>query len=87
MVSQSLINYYPLTDRAINKTSIDAGKIQAAKDFLLSYDQMKTGMIPLANFVKIMRILAVPISQATIAANEVGMVEYEKVLQDLATNK
>lgn len=52
----------------------------------MSYDQTKTGMIPLTNFLKIMRILGVHVNQTQIKSNEIGMVDYKKVLDNLVTN-
>ncbi len=51
---------------------------------MYAYDKQHTGYIPMANFQKILRIfgLGVP-NQSLLKVNELGMVEYEKVLETI----
>ena len=59
------------------------------RDFLTAMDKTKSGVIPSANFLKVMRVFGVPapsnqsINQYT---NSAGMVEYEKTVEALANH-
>jgi hypothetical protein len=57
--------------------------MRAAKDFLMAYDKGKTGLISQANFMKIARVFGIQVNQIPIKANEVGMIEYDKVLESI----
>ncbi len=43
----------------INGGKVSGNKLGAAKDFMCGYDKQKTGLIPLANFLKVLRIFGV----------------------------
>jgi hypothetical protein len=42
-----------------------------------SSDKMKTGLIPVANFMKVLRIFGIQVNQSQIEVTAMGMVEYE----------
>ena len=64
----------------------------AARDFMISYDKQRSGFITMANFLKVLRIFGVSAASnsqvaqvlSSIKQNEIGMVEYERALEQLA---
>lgn len=76
----------PLTDRdVINSAPIGNKnqKVKAARDFLFNSDKLKTGEVPLANFLKVARIFGLQINQNQIKTSDIGMVDYERALNNL----
>ena len=47
-------------------------------------DKGRQGQVPMTSFLKVLRIFGVGVNQSLVKGNEVGMVEYEKVLDQLA---
>lgn len=66
-INNSQLGVYPLTDRGHVDKFINMGKgnvnnkLSSALEFMNSYDKQKTGLIPIANFLKVMRIFGVQI--------------------------
>lgn len=61
-------------------TKTQASKIKALKDFLGNMDKNKTGQVPGSTFNKMTKIFGVNINSSK---NELGMVDYQKSLQEL----
>ena len=56
------------------------------RDFLHSMDKQHTGVVPNANFMKVMRVFGIPApANALINSHTLsnGMVEYDQVVQEL----
>ena len=55
-------------------------------DFLHSMDKTKTGVLPSANFLKVMRVFGIPAPSVSVVqahTNSIGMVSYEEVVEEL----
>jgi hypothetical protein len=65
------------TERGIINGSDFNKKVKNALDFMVSSDKQKTGLIPVANFLKVLRIFGIQVNQSQIEVDTMGMVEYE----------
>jgi Ca2+-binding EF-hand superfamily protein len=61
--------------------------VRAMRDFLHSVDKQHTGVIPSANFMKVMRVFGIPApGNAVINSHTLsnGMIEYDQLVEELA---
>jgi len=64
-------------------------KLNSMRDFIISQDKKKTGLMPVQNFLKIVRIFGLQLSnnQLALTKNEdarSGFVDYDKVLKEIS---
>lgn len=74
---------FPKTDRNMAGSFVDNNKLRSVLEFIQNNDKQKSGLVPMANFVKILRIFGIQSSNNSLKSNEVGMVDYEKALNSL----
>jgi Ca2+-binding EF-hand superfamily protein len=59
------------------------------RDFLHSVDKQHSGLVPSANFMKVMRVFGIPAPSSSMITSHTlsnGMVEYEEIVEDMAAN-
>ena len=59
------------------------------RDFLHSVDKQHSGLVPSANFMKVMRVFGIPAPSSSMISSHTlsnGMVEYEEVVEEMAAN-
>ena len=74
---------YPKTDRNYHAGAAESNKVRTVQEFLQNNDKQKSGLVPIANFQKVLRIFGLQANINSFKTNEVGMVDYEKALQTL----